>query len=85
MPTVQVTPRGLWGQSGQARWSTIDAWLGRDLDQEPSRECLVIRYLAAFGPASVRDIQTWSGLTRLGDVVDGLRPELTHIPRRGRC
>ncbi|MGO9498922.1 MAG: winged helix DNA-binding domain-containing protein [Solirubrobacteraceae bacterium] len=83
VPTVQVTPRGLWGQNGQARWSTIDAWLGRDLDPEPSRERLVIRYLAAFGPASVRDIQTWSGLTRLGDVIDGLRPELTRFRDEG--
>ena len=83
VPTVQVTPRGLWGQSGQARWSTIDAWLGRDLDPEPSRERLVIRYLAAFGPASVRDMQTWSGLTRLGDVIDGLRPELTTFRDEG--
>jgi DNA glycosylase AlkZ-like len=76
MPVVQVTPRGLWGESGQARWTTIESWLGRDLDRAPSRERLVIRYLAAFGPASIRDIQTWSGLTRLGEVVDRLRSQL---------
>ncbi|MCW2936706.1 MAG: hypothetical protein JWM19_7668 [Actinomycetia bacterium] len=79
---VQVPPRGLWGQPGQPRHATARDWLGADPDGEPpgdprvAVEALVVRYLAAFGPAAVRDIQAWAGVTRLGEVVSSLRPRL---------
>ena len=74
---VQLPPRGVWGAGGQARYAPIETWTGRELEAEPSIDAVVLRYLGAFGPASVRDAQAWSGLTRLRAVFERLRPQLT--------
>jgi hypothetical protein len=85
VPIVHVPPRGLWRRSGQARWTSAPVWLGKAPTDAPAVEDLVRRYLAAFGPATVMDIQAWSGLTGLRTVVDGLRDELrTAVDEDGR-
>ncbi|MCI0383430.1 winged helix DNA-binding domain-containing protein [Streptomyces sp. CNQ085] len=75
-PLVQVPPRGLWGESGQAAHTTAETWLGGPLSADDCAREVVRRYLAAFGPATVADMQTWSGMTRLAAVFKDLRPEL---------
>jgi hypothetical protein len=75
-PVVQVPPRGVWGSSGPSAWAPISEFLGAPTETSSAPDSLVLRYLAAFGPASVLDIQKWSGLTRLREVVDRLRPKL---------
>jgi hypothetical protein len=76
VPLVQVPPRGLWGRGGRPVLATVEQWLGSELEPRPSIDDLVRRYLAAFGPASVKDIQIWSWLTRMREVVERMRPTL---------
>ena len=72
---VQLPPRGLWHRSGRAVCTTLETWLDQEQHAMP-RERLVLRYLKAFGPATVMDAQQWSGLTKLAEVFEALRPQL---------
>jgi hypothetical protein len=76
LPLVQVPPRGVWGRSGRALHTSLAAWLPHVRAEPATAADLVLRYLGAFGPASVRDMQNWSGLSRLQEIVDALRPHL---------
>jgi Winged helix DNA-binding domain len=85
VPTVQVTPRGVWGQTGPSAFTTVEAWLGRPVDDAADLGPTILRYLAAFGPSTVADAQSWSGLASLKPVFEGLRPRLrTFRDERGR-
>ena len=85
LPVVQVEPRGEWGKSLQATWALTEQHLGAPLDTSASVDDLVLRYLRAFGPASVGDAREWSRLTGLRPVFERLRPQLrTYRDERGR-
>jgi hypothetical protein len=74
VPVVHPPPNGTWRRGGATPFTLAAEWLGRPLT-EPDPRQLVRRYLAGFGPATVRDIQTWSGVTGLAEVVSGM-PDL---------
>ncbi|MDP9471525.1 MAG: winged helix DNA-binding domain-containing protein [Chloroflexota bacterium] len=86
LPLVMVPTQDRWGFPAAVRFSLADAWLGAPLPDDPgATEALVLRYLAAFGPATTADVQTWSGLQGLKRVLDALRPNLSVFKdERGR-
>jgi Winged helix DNA-binding domain len=85
LPVVHIPPRGIWGESGPIALTTVESWLGKSVYPDPSPDSIVVRYLRAFGPATVADIRTWSRLTGLREVVERLRPRLrTFRDERGR-
>ena len=85
VPLVQVTPRGIWGRSGASTFTTLEAWIGRSVDGTGDPGPLIVRYLAAFGPSTVADAQSWSGLSGLKPAFEALRPRLSIVhDERGR-
>jgi hypothetical protein len=77
LPLVQVPTDDAWGFPAASDFALADDWLGKKVptDEAPAHT-LVRRYLAAFGPATPRDAQVWSGLQSLRTVFEELRPEL---------
>ena len=76
LPLVQTPTEALWSYPGNPQFALAEAWLGQPIVAEEDLRGLVYRYLAAFGPASVQDVQTWSGFPRLKEAIATFRAEL---------
>ncbi|MEP7291328.1 MAG: winged helix DNA-binding domain-containing protein [Chloroflexota bacterium] len=76
LPLVQVPTQTQWSYPGNPQFTLADRWLGQPIPDELCLRELILRYLAALGPATVSDMQTWSGLQKLKDTFEALRPEL---------
>jgi hypothetical protein len=53
-----------------------ETWLGESIGTDDAPDAMILRYLAAFGPATAADVQTWCWRTKLGPVLERLRPQL---------
>jgi hypothetical protein len=85
LPMIQVPVETTWSYPGNPRFALAVDWLGTELPTAEHLPELVRRYLAAFGPATVADMQTWSYLTDLQPVFETLRGELiSYRDERGR-
>ncbi|GGV37910.1 hypothetical protein GCM10010182_72720 [Actinomadura cremea] len=76
VPLVMVPTEDRWAFPRASEFALADSWIGSAPAAEPAVDALMLRYLAAYGPASAADAQTWSGLAALGEVFDRLRPRL---------
>jgi hypothetical protein len=86
LPLVQVPEAGCdWGYPGTSAFAVAERWLGAPIAGGADAAALVVRYLAAFGPATAADAQRWSGLADLRPAFEALRPKLrTFRDERGR-
>jgi hypothetical protein len=62
---VRAPPAGTWERRRADLFAAADAWIGPpQITEQDAVQRLLRRYLAGFGPASVADIQSYTGLPR---------------------
>lgn len=71
VPLVQMS-------DGSAKFVLADKWLGKKIPTEREGDAreIVKRYLSAFGPATIADAQTWSGIQDIGKTIEAMKGEL---------
>jgi hypothetical protein len=86
LPLVQVpTTEDEWGFPSDSAFAVADAWLKKTVGEGDGPSALILRYLAAFGPATAADIQSWTGLRGVAELIKPIRSKLvTFEDARGR-
>lgn len=79
VPLLQVPGEDAWGFPSRADFISARAWLGSAPAACRSPDALVLRYLAAYGPATVKDMQAWLGLWDLDAAVARLGSKVVPI------
>jgi uncharacterized protein YcaQ len=90
---VRAPPSGTWGQRRADLYALADEWLGpSEASEADGLDHLLRRYIGGFGPASLKDVANWAGLSpaRLAPAVERVRlrrfrdergAELVDLPR----
>ncbi len=84
LPLIQVPVAKGWCYPGNPEFTLAETWLGQTPAETDQFDELILRYLAAFGPASITDMQKWSGMVKLKDRIEALRPQLTAYRDEGK-
>ena len=85
LPLVQVPGAGPWAFPAQADFVSAKAWLGKAPAPCSSPDRLILRYLGALGPATVKDAESWLGRGGLAPAFDRLRPQLVVVGGTARA
>ena len=79
IPLVVMPAEHRWGYLANSPFGLAEEWIGPCESPDQALQELMRRYLAAFGPATVSDAQTWLGITGLKPTFEALRPDLVVI------
>ena len=85
LPLVQVPGTGPWGFPAQADFVSAKAWLGKTPARCASPDALILRYLGALGPATIRDAESWLGLGGLAPAFARLQSQLAVVGGTARA
>jgi hypothetical protein len=76
LPLVMVPDDSPWSYPANSAFAVAETFLGKKLKASGKPHDLALRYLAAFGPATAKDFERWSGLTGGRALFEELRPKL---------
>jgi hypothetical protein len=76
LPMAMVPGADRWGYPRPPRFVPADRWLQQPLRDDASPREVVLRCLAAIGPAGAADVRGWCGLGAMKPVLEAMRGEL---------
>jgi len=83
-----ATSLGPWHHETEHTYARVDRWLPdfRPMKEGEAKRELILRYLKAYGPASMQDFSYWSGMKMRNakPIFDSLKPYLGEVRVSGQ-